>query len=77
MTNYKHYLRNRIDKMRSSASELLLSRYEENQAVIELEPALYESLKTSAEEQDTTVQGLVNYIVSDTWPTVKPARPVK
>jgi predicted DNA-binding ribbon-helix-helix protein len=62
MTNYKYYLQSRLDRVKHSATELL-SRYEEEKSVVELEEAVYERLKAAADEQHTTVQALVNYIV--------------
>ncbi|KRF43767.1 hypothetical protein [Paenibacillus sp. Soil787] len=62
--NYKRFIQNQFEKAKSSASEFISSRSEEQEeGTIELNPQYYDQLKAIADMQHTTVQEIVNGII--------------
>ena len=60
VNNYKRF----IEKAKSTASEFISSRNEEQEeGIIELNPQYYAELKAIADMQHTTVQAIVNGII--------------
>ncbi|OMF26739.1 hypothetical protein BK133_20075 [Paenibacillus sp. FSL H8-0548] len=64
VNNYKRFIKNQFEKAKSTASEFISSRSEEQvESTIELNPQYYVELKAIADKQHTTVQAIVNGIV--------------
>jgi predicted DNA-binding ribbon-helix-helix protein len=63
MAEYKRFIQNQLEKVKSTASDLMSSRNEGSES-FELDPHAYEELSKIALKQNTTVQALVNQIVS-------------
>ncbi|WP_424765548.1 hypothetical protein [Paenibacillus sp. sgz302251] len=64
VNNYKRFIQNQFEKARSTASEFISSRSEEqDEGTIELNPQYYVELKAIADMQHTTVQTIVNGII--------------
>ncbi|MDQ0915015.1 hypothetical protein [Paenibacillus sp. V4I5] len=62
--NYKRFIQNQFEKAKSTASEFISSRSEEQEeGTIELNPQYYVELKAIADMQHTTVQEIVNAII--------------
>jgi len=62
--NYKRFIQNQFEKAKSTASEFISSRTEEQEeGTIELKPQFYVELKAIADMQNTTVQAIVNGII--------------
>lgn len=62
--NYKRFIQNQFQKAKSTASEFISSRSEEQEeGTIELNPQYYDELKAIADMQHTTVQTIVNGII--------------
>jgi hypothetical protein len=62
--NYKRFIQNQFEKAKSTASEFISSRSEEQEeGTIELNPQYYVELKAIADMQHTTVQAIVNGII--------------
>jgi predicted choloylglycine hydrolase len=62
--NYKRFIQNQFQKAKSTASEFISSRSEEQEeGTIELNPQYYVELKAIADMQHTTVQAIVNGII--------------
>ncbi|MDQ0885720.1 putative choloylglycine hydrolase [Paenibacillus sp. V4I9] len=62
--NYKRFIQNQFEKAKSTASEFISSRSEEQEeGTIELDPQYYVELKAIADMQHTTVQAIVNGIL--------------
>lgn len=62
--NYKRFIQNQFEKAKSTASEFISSRSEEQEeGTIELNPQYYVELKVIADMQHTTVQAIVNGII--------------
>ncbi|MDQ0878427.1 putative choloylglycine hydrolase [Paenibacillus sp. V4I3] len=62
--NYKRFIQNQFEKAKSTASEFISSRSEEQEeGTIELDPQYYVELKAIADMQHTTVQAIVNGII--------------
>jgi predicted DNA-binding ribbon-helix-helix protein len=62
VSEYKRFIQNQFEKVKSTASDLIASR-NEAPAVIELEPHVYEELSQLAASQNTSIQALVNHIM--------------
>jgi hypothetical protein len=62
MSKVKRYVLQQMEKVKSSASQLISSP-ESDEPVVELEPFLYEKLKLLADAQQTTVQEVTNRIL--------------
>jgi predicted DNA-binding ribbon-helix-helix protein len=62
VSEYKRFIQNQFEKVKSTASDLISSR-NEAPAVIELEPHAYEELSQIAASGHTSIQALVNHIV--------------
>jgi predicted DNA-binding ribbon-helix-helix protein len=62
VAEYKRFIQNQLEKVKSTASDLMSSR-NEDPSLIELEPRVYEELNQIAVTQNTTIQALVNQIV--------------
>ncbi|MDD9268318.1 hypothetical protein ACFPES_14860 [Paenibacillus sp. GCM10023248] len=63
--NYKRFIQNQIERAKSTASEFISSRSEEQEeAFIELELENYMELKTIADRQHTSVDAIVNGIIA-------------
>lgn len=63
--NYKRFIQNQFEKAKSTASEFISSRSEEQvEGNIELNPQYYVELKAIADMQHTTVQEIVNGIIA-------------
>ncbi|NOV02292.1 hypothetical protein [Paenibacillus planticolens] len=62
---YKRFIQNQFEKVKSTASEFISTRSEEDddESLIELNPQYYVELKEIADMQHTTVQALVNGII--------------
>ncbi|MDQ8739253.1 hypothetical protein [Paenibacillus sp. LHD-38] len=64
VNNYKRFIQNQFVKVKSTASEFISSRSEEQvESTIELNPQYYVELKAIADMQNTTVQAIVNGII--------------
>ncbi|WP_419875703.1 hypothetical protein [Candidatus Pristimantibacillus sp. PTI5] len=64
VNNYKRFIQNQFEKVKSTASEFISSSSEEQEdSAIELNPQYYVELKAIADMQHTTVQAIVNGIV--------------
>jgi predicted DNA-binding ribbon-helix-helix protein len=63
VSEYKKFIQNQLDKVKSTATDLISSKHEQAAATIELEPNAYEALHQIAESQHTSVQALVNHII--------------
>ncbi|MGO4693011.1 hypothetical protein AB4Z50_01905 [Paenibacillus sp. 2TAB26] len=64
VNNYKRFIQNQFEKAKSTASELISSRNEEEEkAIIELNPQNYVELKAIADKQHTTVQAIIDGIL--------------
>lgn len=64
MNNYKRFIQNQFEKAKSTATEFISSRSEEQEKnMIELQSQHYAELKSLADMQQTTVQAIVNGIV--------------
>jgi predicted choloylglycine hydrolase len=62
--NYKRFIQNQFEKAKSTASEFISTRSEEQEeSTIELNPQYYVELKAIADMQHTTVQAIVNGII--------------
>jgi len=62
VNNYKRFIQNQFEKAKSTASELISSRNEEEEkAIIELQH--YVELKAIADKQHTTVQAIIDGII--------------
>ncbi|MFD0693438.1 hypothetical protein ACFQZT_04955 [Paenibacillus sp. GCM10027628] len=62
--NYKRFIQNQFEKAKSTASEFISSRSEEQEEnMIELNPQTYAQLKAIADMQHTTVQAIVSGII--------------
>ncbi len=62
--NYKRFIQNQFEKAKSTASEFISSRSEEQEeGTIELNPQYYLELKAIADMQHTTVQAIVDGII--------------
>lgn len=62
--NYKRFIQNQFEKAKSTASEFISSRSEEQEeGTIELNPQYYAQLKAIADMQHTTVQAIVGGII--------------
>lgn len=62
--NYKRFIQNQFEKVKSTASEFISSKIEEQEdGAIELDPQYYVELKAIADMQRTTVQAIVNEII--------------
>ncbi len=62
--NYKRFIQNQFEKAKSTASEFISSRSEEQEeGTIELNPQYYAQLKAIADMQHTTVQAIVDGII--------------
>ncbi|TXK70056.1 hypothetical protein [Paenibacillus sp. N3.4] len=62
--NYKRFIQNQFEKAKSTASEFISSRSEEQEeGTIELNPQYYVELNAIADRQNTTVQAIVNGII--------------
>ena len=62
--NYKSFIQNQFEKAKSTASEFISSRSEEQEeGTMELNPQYYAQLKEIADMQHTTVQAIVNGII--------------
>ncbi|MEW9700405.1 hypothetical protein [Paenibacillus sp. SI8] len=64
--NYKRFIQNQFEKAKSTASEFISSRSEEQEEeeTIELNPQHYVELKAIADMQYTNVQAIVNGIIA-------------
>jgi predicted DNA-binding ribbon-helix-helix protein len=62
VAEYKRFIQNQLEKVKSTASDLMSSR-NEDPSLIELEPRVYEELNQIAVTHNTTIQALVNQIV--------------
>ncbi|UKS28438.1 hypothetical protein LOZ80_05740 [Paenibacillus sp. HWE-109] len=63
--NYKRFIQNQFEKAKSTASEFISSRSEEQEdGIIELNPQYYVELQAIADRQHTTVQAIVNGIIA-------------
>jgi hypothetical protein len=63
MTEYKKFIQNQLDKVKSTANELMSSKHDQADVTIELVPNAYEALHQIADRQHTSVQELVNHII--------------
>jgi predicted DNA-binding ribbon-helix-helix protein len=63
VAEYKRFIQNQLDKVKSTANEFISSKQEQTAETIELEPHAYEALHQIAESQRTSVQALVNHII--------------
>jgi predicted DNA-binding ribbon-helix-helix protein len=63
MAEYKKFIQNQLDKVKSTANDLISSKNEQAAETIELEPNAYEALHQIAGRQQTSVQALVNHII--------------
>jgi hypothetical protein len=64
VAEYKRFIQNQLDKVKSTANDLISSKQEQQAAeTIELEPHAYEALHEIAGSQHTSVQALVNHII--------------
>ncbi|MDU0200763.1 MULTISPECIES: hypothetical protein [Paenibacillus] len=62
---YKRFIQNQLEKAKSTASEFITSRSEEQEEdTIELSPQAYDELRAIADMQNTTVQEIVNSIIA-------------
>jgi hypothetical protein len=62
MVEYKRFIQNQLDKVKSTANDLISSRSDER-VTVELELGTYEALQQLADTQHISVQALVNYIL--------------
>jgi hypothetical protein len=70
--NYKRFIQHQFEKAKSTASELISSRSEEQEeGFIELDRQYYAELKAIADRQDTTVQTFVNGVIAQYLATAK------
>lgn len=65
VNNYKRFIQNQFEKAKSTASEFISTRSEEEleDGMIELNPQYYVELQEIADMQHTSVQEIVNGIV--------------
>ncbi|WP_141501545.1 hypothetical protein [Paenibacillus luteus] len=64
VNNYKRFIQNQFEKAKSTASEFISSKREEQaESTIELNAQYYNELKSIADKQQTTVQAIVNGII--------------
>jgi predicted DNA-binding ribbon-helix-helix protein len=63
VAEYKRFIQSQLDKVKSTANDLISSKHEQTAATIELEPEAYEALHQIAERQQTSVQSLANHII--------------
>jgi predicted choloylglycine hydrolase len=62
--NYKSFIQNQFEKAKSTASEFISSRSEEQEEdTVEIHPHYYVELKAMADMKQTTVQAIVNEII--------------
>jgi hypothetical protein len=61
MSSYKKYFQHQLERVKSTASQLIQSK--EDERVMELEPEAYERLRQWAADRHTTVQALVNDMI--------------
>ncbi|OPH61405.1 hypothetical protein BC351_15865 [Paenibacillus ferrarius] len=62
--NYKRFIQNQFEKAKSTASEFISSRSEEQEeGIIEINPKFYVDLKAIADMQHTTVEAIINGII--------------
>jgi predicted DNA-binding ribbon-helix-helix protein len=62
--NYKRFIQNQFEKAKSTASEFISSKSEEQEeSTIELNTQYYIELKSIADKQQTTVQAIVNGMI--------------
>lgn len=62
---YKRFIQNQLEKAKSTASEFITSRSEEQEEdTLELNPDIYNELRAIADMQHTTVQEIVNGIIA-------------
>ncbi|MBP1995250.1 hypothetical protein [Paenibacillus eucommiae] len=64
MGEYRRFIQNQFDKVKSTASDLISSRSEEKE-LVELEPHTFNELSEIADQQGISVQVLVNRIIDD------------
>jgi predicted choloylglycine hydrolase len=64
VNNYKRFIQNQFKKAKSTASEFISSKNEEQEeSAIELNPQYYVELKAIADKQHTSVQAIVNGLI--------------
>lgn len=64
VNNYKRFIQNQFEKVKSTTSEFISTRSEEQEeGTIELNPQYFAELKAIADMQHTTVQAIVNGII--------------
>ncbi|MBA2941126.1 hypothetical protein HZF08_22875 [Paenibacillus sp. CGMCC 1.16610] len=62
---YKRFIQNQLEKAKSTASEFITSRSDEqDEDTLELSPDTYDQLRVIANMQHTTVQEIVNSIIT-------------
>jgi hypothetical protein len=76
MAEYKRFIQNQFNKVKSSASEFISSRSSNDRETVELELHSHEKLKKIAEAQNTSVPAIMNHIVDQYFasPTVQTVR---
>jgi predicted DNA-binding ribbon-helix-helix protein len=63
VAEYKKFIQNQLDKVKSTANDFISSKHEQAAETIELESDAYEALHQIAGRQHTSVQALVNHII--------------
>lgn len=70
MANYKRFIQDQFEKAKSTASEFISSK-SEDEGTIELDLQAHEELKNIADQQHTSVQAVVNGILSQYLASVR------
>lgn len=63
MAEYKRFIQNQLEKVKSTASDFISSKTEDAAMMIELEPHSYEKLNQIVVNQHTSLRALVNHII--------------